>query len=153
MREFPTWNLETNQDKDVFTPGDICNKTSNNPLKFCNRKKFFQPSTIHVLVSFLVHEFRQGEKNIWGPSVGKVWATCQLSIIWHACRSRGNELQCLPRGDPRNLCANTRIRLLATHSLMSVNMWTECCSTYRLILSCYVDCQCRSILVQQIGSF
>ena len=27
------------------------------------------------------------------------------------------ELQCLPRGDPRNLCANTRIRLLATHSL------------------------------------
>ena len=28
-----------------------------------------------------------------------------------------SELQCLPRGDPRNLCVNTRIRLLATYSL------------------------------------
>ena len=28
-----------------------------------------------------------------------------------------SQLQCLPRGDPRNLCANTRIRLLAIHSL------------------------------------
>ena len=28
-----------------------------------------------------------------------------------------SELQCLPRGDPRNLCVNTRIRLLATNSL------------------------------------
>ena len=27
------------------------------------------------------------------------------------------ELQCLPRGDPRNLCASTRTRLLATRSL------------------------------------
>ena len=27
-----------------------------------------------------------------------------------------SELQCLPRGAPRNLCENTRIRLLATHS-------------------------------------
>ena len=28
-----------------------------------------------------------------------------------------SELQCLPHGDPRNLCVNTRIRFLATHSL------------------------------------
>ena len=28
------------------------------------------------------------------------------------------ELQCLSHGDLRNLCANTRILLLATHSLM-----------------------------------
>ena len=28
-----------------------------------------------------------------------------------------SELQCLPHGDPRNLCVNTRIRLLGTHSL------------------------------------
>ena len=28
-----------------------------------------------------------------------------------------SELQCFPRGDSRNLCANTRIRLLATNSL------------------------------------
>ena len=28
-----------------------------------------------------------------------------------------SELQCLPLGDPRNLCVNTRIRLLATNSL------------------------------------
>ena len=28
-----------------------------------------------------------------------------------------SQLQCLPRGDPRNLCANTRIQLLATHLL------------------------------------
>ena len=28
-----------------------------------------------------------------------------------------SELQCLPHGDPRNLCVNTRIRLLATHPL------------------------------------
>ena len=28
-----------------------------------------------------------------------------------------SELQCLPRGDPKNLCTNSRIRLLATHSL------------------------------------
>ena len=27
-----------------------------------------------------------------------------------------SNLQCLPRGDPRNLCANTRIPSLATHS-------------------------------------
>ena len=27
------------------------------------------------------------------------------------------ELQCLPCGNPRNLCANVRIRSLATHSL------------------------------------
>ena len=101
-------------------------------------EKFFQPNTINVLVSFLVRKLRQGEKNIWGPSVSKVLATYQLSMIWHACRSRGNELQRLPRGDPRNLCADMRIRLLATHSLMSVNMWTKCCSIYRLMLSCYV---------------
>ena len=31
-----------------------------------------------------------------------------------------SELQCLPRGDPKNLCVNTRIRLLATHSLNGV---------------------------------
>ena len=29
-----------------------------------------------------------------------------------------SELQCLPHGDPRNLYVNTRIRLLATHSLL-----------------------------------
>ena len=28
------------------------------------------------------------------------------------------ELQCLPRGDPRNLRANVRIRLLTTHLLL-----------------------------------
>ena len=31
-----------------------------------------------------------------------------------------SELQCLPRGDPRNLCVNTRIRLLAT--LMRISL-------------------------------
>ena len=31
-----------------------------------------------------------------------------------------SELQCLPRGDLRNLCASTRIRLLATHSIGSM---------------------------------
>ena len=28
-----------------------------------------------------------------------------------------SELHCLPHGDPKNLCVNTRIRFLATHSL------------------------------------
>ena len=31
-----------------------------------------------------------------------------------------SELRCLPRGYPKNLCVNTRIRLLATHSLNGV---------------------------------
>ena len=31
-----------------------------------------------------------------------------------------SELQCLPRGDLKNLCASTRIRLLATHSIGSM---------------------------------
>ena len=39
-----------------------------------------------------------------------------------------SELQCFPRGHPRNLCVNTGIRQLATHSLWSgaVNLeyWT-----------------------------
>ena len=38
-------------------------------MKFCNRRNSSNPAT---LVSFLVHELRQGEKNIWGPSLGKV---------------------------------------------------------------------------------
>ena len=29
-----------------------------------------------------------------------------------------SELKCLPRGDPRNLCGNARIRLLATSGEM-----------------------------------
>ena len=33
-------------------------------------------------------------------------------------RPFSGELQYSPRGDPTNLCANTRIRLLATHSLV-----------------------------------
>ena len=32
-----------------------------------------------------------------------------------------SELQCLPRSDPRNLCVNTRIRLLATHSSVCIS--------------------------------
>ena len=39
------------------------------------------------------------------------------------------ELQCLPRGDPRNLCVNTRIRLLATHSLKITSIH---CSVFQL---------------------
>ena len=31
-----------------------------------------------------------------------------------------SELQCISSGEPRNLCANTRIRLLATHSLLGL---------------------------------
>ena len=31
-----------------------------------------------------------------------------------------SELQCLPRVDLKNLCASTRIRLLATHSIGSI---------------------------------
>ena len=30
------------------------------------------------------------------------------------------ELQCLSRGNPRDLCVNTRIRLLTTHSLILI---------------------------------
>ena len=30
-------------------------------------------------------------------------------------------LQCSPRGDPSNLCANARIRLLTTHSLVEIH--------------------------------
>ena len=37
------------------------------------------------------------------------------------------ELQCLSHGDLRNLCANTRILLLATHSLM---MYDRAASRY-----------------------
>ena len=35
-----------------------------------------------------------------------------------------SELHCLPHGDPKNLCVNTRIRFLATHSLHALCfMW------------------------------
>ena len=37
----------------------------------------------------------------------------------HSFLSR--ELECLPHGDPRNLCENIRIRLLATHSLACIS--------------------------------
>ena len=36
------------------------------------------------------------------------------TTVRHSFPSRG--LQCLPRGDPKNLSVNTRIRLLETHS-------------------------------------
>ena len=53
-----------------------------------------------------------------------------------------SELQSLPRGDPRNLCANTRIRLLlATHSFQSrceapVYVKYACALTRDILLSC-----------------
>ena len=38
------------------------------------------------------------------------------SFLWMSTQPFTIYLQCLPRGDPGSLCANTRIRLLATHS-------------------------------------
>ena len=40
----------------------------------------------------------------------------QPSAIHFPC----GELQCFSRGDPRDLCVNTRIRLLTTHSLILI---------------------------------
>ena len=48
-------------------------------------------------------------------SLSKIFFSDVRKTFRHTIPS--SELQCLPRGDPRNLCANTRIRLLATHSL------------------------------------
>ena len=43
-----------------------------------------------------------------------------------------SELQCLPLSDPRNLRANTRIRLLATHPLTHYDIYFEIAKFRRL---------------------
>ena len=58
---------------------------------------------------FVIKELRKSDK--LSPK-SFLWTSKQPFAI-HFFSS---ELQCLPRGDPRNLCANTRIRSLATHS-------------------------------------
>ena len=47
-------------------------------------------------------------------SLTKIVVSDVETTFRHAVLS--GELQCLPRGDPTNICANTRIRLLANHS-------------------------------------
>ena len=75
----------------------------------------FQTKTYASLVSALpksISDKRAAKKR-------KSLAKIVYLNVGTTCRNTfpSSELQCWPRGDPRNLCVNTRIQLLATHSL------------------------------------
>ena len=76
----------------------------------------FQTKTYASLVSVLpksISDKRAAKKR---KSLAKIVFLDVGTTVRHTFPS--SELQCLPRGDPKNLCVNTRIRLLATHSLL-----------------------------------
>ena len=77
------------------------------------KQKLTLPLNQHYPNLFLIKERRKNDNLSLKSFFLDVGTTFRHTIL-------SNELQCLPRGDPRNLCANTRIRLLATHSNQKV---------------------------------
>ena len=74
------------------------------------KQKLTPPQYQHYPNSFLIKERRKSE------NLAKIVFLDVGTTVHHTFPS--SELQCLPRGDPKNLCVNTRIRLLVTHSLL-----------------------------------
>ena len=74
------------------------------------KQKLTPPQYQHYPNSFLIKERRKSE------NLAKIVFFDVGTTVHHTFPS--SELQCLPRGDPKNLCVNTRIRLLVTHSLL-----------------------------------
>ena len=86
----------------------------------------FQTKTYTSLVSALVKSISEKRAAKKWKSLVKIFSLDVGTTVRHTFPSSGttvchtfpsSELRCLPCGNPKNLCINTRIWLLATHSL------------------------------------
>ena len=82
----------------------------------------FRTKTYTSLVSALVKSISDKRAAKKWKSLVKIFSLDVGTTVRHTFPS--SELRCLPCGDPKNLCVNTRIWLLATHSLHALCfMW------------------------------
>ena len=82
----------------------------------------FQTKTYTSLVSALVKSISEKRAAKKWKSLVKIFSLDVGTTVRHTFPS--SELRCLPCSDPKNLCINTRIWLLATHLLHALCfMW------------------------------